>query len=238
MNLRGELDQARRTRVAIEELIAAPALLGPDLQPIRRMADGGLVGHKAVGRGRPGTEIGDTLSLLAGAQSLGLVERLDWAFRCHTFDVALSTPDLGELHLTPEPETFGSPCPPRLSESWHRGRRALSLVAELHDDAFADLPRLSRALEEMRGWGWRFAVGDLSPYRSLWDAVAQVGPTYVEVDLADPSRAALAEVADWLAVGQAAGATVLAVGVDSAAAHEAASRVGAQLFRGTVAAAG
>ena len=81
-----ELDRTRRTRVLVEELIADPAQLGPDLQPVRRLTDDAVVGWKATGRGQPGTELADTLALLDEAVSLGLVERLDWAFRCHVFD--------------------------------------------------------------------------------------------------------------------------------------------------------
>src|SRR5438270_9289617 len=147
-----QLESARRARTAIEELIAQPALLGPDFQPIRSLLDGSLVGYKATGRGRPGTDVEDTLSLLAGAQSLGLVERLDWAFRCHAFDVAIKAGMRTELHLTPEPETFESACPPRLAASWARGRRELRVVAELHADSFVDPRALRAALEEMRTW--------------------------------------------------------------------------------------
>ncbi|HSR24195.1 MAG TPA: hypothetical protein VLW53_11630, partial [Candidatus Eisenbacteria bacterium] len=76
VTLAAELERARRTRHLIEELIADPAQLGPDFQPVRRLADDAVVAWKATGRGRPGTHLADTLALLAGAQSLGLVERL------------------------------------------------------------------------------------------------------------------------------------------------------------------
>src|SRR5215831_19376736 len=154
------MESSRRARAAIEELITDPAQLGPDFQPIRRLTDDALVGWKATGRGKAGTEVGDTLSLLQDAQSLRLVERLDWAFRCHAFDVAVAHAVTDELHLTPEPETFGSLCPPRLAGSFSRGRRELRVVAELHADAFSRQDALRGALEEMRSWGWRFAVSD------------------------------------------------------------------------------
>src|SRR5881394_1667636 len=102
VSLTNLMESSRRARAAIEELIADPAQLGPDFQPIRRLADHSVVGWKATGRGKAGTEVGDTLSLLQGAQSLGLVERLDWAFRCHAFDVAVAHGLGAELHLTPE----------------------------------------------------------------------------------------------------------------------------------------
>jgi EAL domain-containing protein (putative c-di-GMP-specific phosphodiesterase class I) len=233
VSLADQLEQARRTRTAIEDLIAHPDLLGPDLQPVRRLSDGVLVGHKATGRGRAGTEVGDTLSLLEGAKTLGLVERLDWAFRCHTFRIALGRADIGELHLTPEPETFGAACPPRLTEIWFKGRRELDVVAELHGDAFMQLDALRRACDEMRGWGWRFAVADLADAPTIVDHLAWVRPAYVEVDLTDIRRLDAPSVRAWVKAGRAAGATVLAVNVDSDAALTAARAGGADYARST-----
>ena len=105
--LAADLDRTRRTRGLVEQLIADPALLGPDFTPIRRLdatAPGlaPVLGWKATGRGAPGTPVADTLTLLEHAAALGLVERLDWAFRAHTFDVAVESGISGELHLTPE----------------------------------------------------------------------------------------------------------------------------------------
>jgi hypothetical protein len=124
-----ELDRARRTRALVEELIADPAQLGPDFAPIRRLDDDSLVGWKATGRGRPGTELADTLALLDEAASLGLVERLDWAFRALVFERALEAGVGQTMHLTPEPQTFLGACPPRLAVAIGRGLRALDVAA-------------------------------------------------------------------------------------------------------------
>jgi hypothetical protein len=121
-----ELDRTRRTRSLVEELIADPGRLGPDLQPVRRVdatGPGEVVAWKATGRGQPGTELADTLALLAGAASLGLVERLDWAFRVLVLDTVVAAGLTEPVHLTPEPETFGGACPPRLAVAFGRGRR-------------------------------------------------------------------------------------------------------------------
>jgi EAL domain-containing protein (putative c-di-GMP-specific phosphodiesterase class I) len=232
VTLASDLERSRRTRVAIENLIANPELLGPILQPITRLSDGALVGHKATGRGSGDTEVADTLSLLDGAKSLGLVERLDWAFRCHTFTVALRTSGLGELHLTPEPETFGAACPPRLSAVWARGLRELDVVAELHEDAFADLAVLRRACDEMRGWGWRFAVADLADTAEVAPTLTWIEPAYVEVDLGQPGRIAQPAVRRWMDAGRAVGARVLAVNVEPSAVATA-KAAGADLARAT-----
>ena len=234
------LGETRRTRELVEELIAQPARLGPDFMPIRRL-DGAtpslapVLGWKATGRGAAGTEIADTLSLLEKAAALGLVERLDWAFRCHTFDVALDAGLVGELHLTPEPETFGGACPPRLAVSWLRGRRALTVCAELHVDAFDDESRLVGAVEEMQGWGWQVVYADVSGSAADTTArrlLAQVRPAYVQVDLATRGRVNDPDLVEFLDQAREAGAQVMALGVDTSADLDTALTLGAAYGRG------
>jgi EAL domain-containing protein (putative c-di-GMP-specific phosphodiesterase class I) len=240
-----QLERTRRTRSLIEELIADPCQLGPDFQPIWRLADLGTgtgnaspVGWKATGRGRPGTDLTDTLALLSGAQSLGLVERLDWAFRCHTFDVAVAAGIDVPLHITPEPETFGSPCPPRLTVSFGRGRRGLDVVAELHEDSFDDRDTLRRAVAEMRGWGWQLVVADVADSPQLpgvLDDFSWLRPEFVQVDVSRPGRSSVApnaSVRRLLEAARTGGAQVMAVGIDLPAAVEGARRLGAVLGRG------
>src|ERR1700735_3390562 len=98
MSLGHDVAETRRTRELIEHLLHEPRRLGPDYAPIHSLPDGALVGYKATGRGAQGTDIADTLSLLDGARSLGLVERLDWAFRALAIEDMLSRPHLA-LHL-------------------------------------------------------------------------------------------------------------------------------------------
>ncbi|HET7902562.1 MAG TPA: hypothetical protein VFL59_15375 [Candidatus Nanopelagicales bacterium] len=239
--LSADLDRTRRTRSQVEALIADPSLLGPDFAPIRRLDAAApglapLLGWKATGRGAPGSGISDTLTLLEQAQSLGLVERLDWAFRAHTFDVAIEAGLVGELHLTPEPETFGAPCPPRLAVSVLRGRRALTVCAELHADGFADEARLLAAADEMTGWGWHLVYADVvgTPAQEVAGRLAdRLRPAYVQVDLA-AGRAADPRTAAWLGTAREAGASVLALGIDTQAALETAIALGADYGRGTL----
>jgi EAL domain-containing protein (putative c-di-GMP-specific phosphodiesterase class I) len=232
MNLTGDLERTRATRVAIEELIADPSLLGPDFQPIRRLVDDVVVAQKATGRGRAGTEVGDTLTLLEGANSLGLAERLDWAWRCHTFDVAVESGLDVELHLTPEPATYAVPCPPRLAVSFGRGRRELKVVAELHEDAFADLALLRHAVEEWRGWGWGIAVDDLSDDESVVGYLLWLRPQYVQVDLSKPRRATADTTRTWIETGRSIGATVMAIGINGPRERTDAVALGADCGRG------
>jgi EAL domain-containing protein (putative c-di-GMP-specific phosphodiesterase class I) len=229
-----DLGRTRRTRALVEELIAEPGQLGPDLQPVRRLTDDAVVGWKATGRGRPGTELADTLALLDEAASLGLVERLDWAFRALVFDRVIEA-GLGEtIHLTPEPQTFLSACPPRLAVSFGRGRRELTVAAEVHADGLADLGLLERAVAEMRGWGWQLVLADVADEPGARRAVELVRPDVVQVDLSRPGRATSSTVAAYLEAGLDAGAEVMALGVDSATRRTEAVALGATLGRGSL----
>ena len=234
VTLSDQLDQTRRSRALVEELIADPGQLGPDFAPIRRLDDDALVGWKATGRGLPGTELADTLALLAGAASLGLVERLDWAFRCLAFDRAVDAGVDVPLHITPEPETFVSACPPRLAVSFGRGRRALSVSAEIHDDAFADLARLRAAVDEFRGWGWAIVLADVSDLPEATQAMSWLSPDLVQVDLSIPGRLRSPAVRRMVATAAECGAEVMALGVDSPLRRGEAVELGATLGRGTL----
>jgi EAL domain-containing protein (putative c-di-GMP-specific phosphodiesterase class I) len=234
VTLADQLDQTRRTRVLVEELIANPGRLGPDFAPIRRLDDDTLVGWKATGRGVAGTELADTLALLAGAASLGLVERLDWAFRCLAFDRAVDAGLDVPLHITPEPETFVSACPPRLAVSFGRGRRALSVAAEIHDDSFADIGRLRSALEEFREWGWAIVLADVSGLPEATRAMSWLSPDVVQVDLSVPGDAHSPAVRRMVATATEGGAQVMALGVDSPLRRSVALELGATLGRGTL----
>jgi len=226
------LDRTRRTRALVEELINDPAQLGPDFQPVRRLTDDAVVGWKATGRGRPGTELADTLALLGEAASLGLVERLDWAFRALVFDRSVLAGVRETVHLTPEPQTYLSACPPRLAVSIGRGRRELAVAAEVHDDGLADLRLLEQAVAEMRGWGWQIVLADVADERDALRAVDLVRPDVVQVDLSRAGRPGSAAVATFLEAGRSVGAEVMALGVDSAGQRAEAMALGATVGRG------
>lgn len=233
MTLLDITEKIRRDRVLIETLIDDPSPLGPDFQPIRSLLDDRLLGHKATGRGQSGTALDSTLALLAGAQSSGLVERLDWAFRCLAFDVALDAGIDTELHLTPEAETFGSSCPPRLAAAFGRGRRALRVAAEVHDDGIA-LPGLEAAATQWRDWGWRVVIADIAHLvdLSLLRRLEQIQPDAVQVDLSLTGRDRDAQVASMLSWASSSGVEIHAVGVDSEVRRSHALDLGAVAGRG------
>ncbi len=233
MTLLDSTEKLRRDRSLIEALIDDPSRLGPDFQPLKNLTDDTLVGYKATGRGQSGTELDSTLALLTGAQSAGLMERLDWAFRCLAFDQAVERGVTAEIHLTPEPETFGAPCPPRLATAFNRGRRSLSVAAEVHDYGLGH-PGLQAAATEWRGWGWRVVVADVAHVQDS-DLIAQLErlrPDAVQVDLNLPGREHDPKVRDILTWATGSGVDVHALGVDTQVRREQAQALGATVGRG------
>jgi EAL domain-containing protein (putative c-di-GMP-specific phosphodiesterase class I) len=234
MPLRTDVAQTYRTRELIEALIADPRRLGPDYAPIHSLETRRLVGYKATGRGAEGTDLADTLSLLDGARSVGLVERLDWSFRALAVEDLLPTPTI-ELHVTPEPETFGTPCPPRFAGTMSRARKKLSMAAEIHAEAFSPGVRLDAGIEEVRSWGWTVVLADIADDERALARAASISPDVVQIDLRLAGRGESDEhhgVQRLLGLVEQCGATLMALGVDAPSAQDRAVALGARLARG------
>lgn len=232
-SLSATTERLRMNRSLIEQLIEDPSRLGPDFAPIKSLEDGSLIAYKATGRGQRDTELDTTLSLLASAQNNGLAERLDWAFRCLALDVAVDYGMTCELHLTPEPETFGTICPPRLATSFGRGRRMIKVGAEVHAAAFATTS-LEATANEWRGLGWKIIVSDVSELydREFIKRLAQLHPDVVQVDLNKPRRESDPGVLGILNWAKGAGVEIHALGVDNELRREQAMDLGATAGRG------
>jgi EAL domain-containing protein (putative c-di-GMP-specific phosphodiesterase class I) len=238
MTLTDTTDELRRHRALLEELIDDPRRLGPDFQPVRRLDTDEVVALKATGRGQAGTELSSTLALLESAQATGLVERLDWAFRCLALDVLVEAGVTAELLVTPEPETYGSACPPRLATAFGRGRRALRVGAEVPVAAFARRD-LESAVAEFRGWGWRIVADDvadlLAEDPSVLARLTALRPDVVKLDLTRPGRstvgtsAGVQQLLEWALETRV---EVMAVGVDTQVLRGVATDLGAVLGRG------
>jgi EAL domain-containing protein (putative c-di-GMP-specific phosphodiesterase class I) len=236
MALCDDLERTYRSRELIDALLADPRQLGPDYQPIHRLEDNQLIGYKATGRGAPGTELADTLALLDGARSLGFVERIDWAFRALAVEDMLTRPDLA-LHLTPEPETFDSLCPPRFAGLMSRANRDLTIAAEVHAEAFADDVALDAGIGEVREWGWQVVLADVADDAAALRRAPKVHPDIVQIDLRLAGRSGSDEhhgVRQLLALANDCGAQVMALGVDSVRARDAAVELGSSLARGSL----
>ena len=233
MTLLDTTEKLRQDRALIERLIDDPSRLGPDFQPLKRLDDDSLVGLKATGRGQTGTELDSTLALLTAAQSAGLMERLDWAFRCLAFDLAVERGVTAQIHLTPEPETFGATCPPRLATSFDRGRRS-SRSGPRCTTTGCEHPGLEAAVNEWRGWGWRVIVADVAHVQDgdLLNRLGRLHPDAVQVDLNMPGREHDPRVREILTWAKANGVAIHALGIDSSVRREQALALGAVAGRG------
>ncbi len=239
MTLLDATEKLRRDRSLIEALIEDPSRLGPDFQPVKRLADDDIVGWKATGSGQAGTELDSTLALLHSAQAIGLVERLDWAFRVLALDVFQSGGLTAQMYITPEPETYSSPCPPRLAAAFARGRRAVQVAAEVPAESIMNSDALAEAVLEFRGWGWRIVAGDLADEVArdpkALDRLDRLRPEVLKIELGRPGRSAVGtapgvrEVLRWAAD---AGVEVMAIGVDTPDDRQRALDLGAVTGRG------
>jgi EAL domain-containing protein (putative c-di-GMP-specific phosphodiesterase class I) len=236
MQLVDELERTNRTRALMDGLLADPRQLGPDYQPIHSLSDDTLVGYKATGRGAPGTELADTLSLLDGARSLGFVERIDWAFRALAVEDMLPHADV-ELHLTPEPETFDALCPPRFAGLMSRANRELRIAAEVHAEAFAEGVALETGIKDIREWGWKVVLADVADDETALSRASSLRPDMVQIDLRLAGRSKREDhhgVRRLLAVAADCGARIMALGVDTHAALDTAVTLGASAARGAM----
>lgn len=228
------MDQMRTDRALLDRMIEEQSLTS-DFQPVVELSTGAVVGYKAIARGPAGSIVERPSGLLTHALATGLVDRLDWMFRCAAFDAfaAASLPASRSLFVLPEPETYGSPCPPRLAASFGRARRSVPVVVDVAPRAFDDPRRLLAMAAEVRGYGWRIAVEDCADHPSALSVLPDLAPEIVKVDLALPGRATgSAAVAELLAYAEAAFSTVLAESVDSSDRRASALTMGAELARG------
>jgi EAL domain-containing protein (putative c-di-GMP-specific phosphodiesterase class I) len=233
--LTDDLSDARRTREQFEELLANPARIGPDFEPIRDLRDDSLVGVKASARGWAGTEFSDRAGMARVARALGLIERVDWTYMCRSFDVAIESAVTVPVHITPEPESLGTICPPRLTVSFNRGKRELDVVMELRLDLYEDGQALRRCVDEYRSWGWRIAVPDYADDPRHMQTVRTLRPEIVHLDMALPGRTPAEpsrSVRDLLALAEDCGSHVLAMNVDTPKRRDDALELGATVGRG------
>jgi EAL domain-containing protein (putative c-di-GMP-specific phosphodiesterase class I) len=118
-----------------------------------------------------------------------------------------------------------------------RGRRELSIAAELHADSFGDGVALDRGLREIREWGWRVVLADVGDDETAVYAAASVRPDIIQIDLRLPDRRPNdlpAGVRRLLSMAKDTSAQLMALGVDGHAARSAALDLGCELARGAL----
>ncbi len=229
------VERLARNRSIVQDLIDSPDHLTVGFEPMIDIATGAVVAYRSRTRGSTEAGTANHAELIAASEGTGLLERLDWSYRVHVLALArgLTLP----LHLTPEPVTYGSPCPPRLAAAFGEARRSLTLAAELPLAAYDDPSSLLRGVAEHRQWGWRVVSDDVGDSPAALGLLDEIRPDWIRLDLDLPGRqpASLApgvqQMLDW---ARASGATVLGHGVDSPSRRSAAEELGATVIRGGV----
>lgn len=229
------VERLARNRSVVQDLIDSPEHLTVGFEPIADVSTGNVVAYRSRTRGSTDAGAANHAELIAASEGTGLLERLDWSYRVHVLSMArgLTVP----LHLTPEPVTYGSPCPPRLAAAFGQARRELSLAAELPLAAYDDPSSLLRGVAEHRGWGWRVVSDDVGDSPAALQLLDEIQPDWIRLDLDRPGRApatlapGVRQMLDWAGRN---GATVLGHGVNSAARRAAAEELGATVLRGSL----
>jgi EAL domain-containing protein (putative c-di-GMP-specific phosphodiesterase class I) len=230
--LSDELADKRQIRESLEDLITNPESLGPDFQPVRRLADDSVVGWQVVSRFWVAAGVTDRATFMQTAIALGLAQRLDWTLRCRALDRALAGGLAEPVHIKPSPSSYGTVPPPRLAVGFSRARSSVHVVAEIHEGALDQPATLRTGVEEFRRWGWDIAVGDLSDRQDFGSLLQKIKPKIATVDLSTPGRSTDDVVKRYVETAQRLGLETLAIGVDSPLRRGEAQALGVTLARG------
>jgi EAL domain-containing protein (putative c-di-GMP-specific phosphodiesterase class I) len=225
-----------RNRQAIEELIANPGRQTYRFEPIIDLSTEHVVGYRSRTAGQVGTGLHTTPQLIEAAVATGLLDRLDWAVRTFLMNHALERGLKAQLHFTPEPPTYGRPCPPDLSLPFVRARQELRMAAEIPVAAFDEEWLLRSGVGQFRSYGWLVVIDDVADHPNGLELAEQIEPQWVRLDLDLPGRLPpvsdnVAQMLDW---AKRSGVSVLAHGVSSPTRRQAAVDLGAAFARGSL----
>lgn len=225
-----------RHRQAIEQLIADPGRQTYRFEPIVDLRNGEVVAYRSRTAGQTGTGLQTTTQLIEAAVATGLLDRLDWAVRTFLMSYALERGLRAQLHFTPEPATYGRPCPADLSLPFVRARQELRMAAEIPAAAFDDEWSLLTGASQFRSYGWQVVIDDVADRPDGLALAEQVQPDWIRLDMDLPGRMPpySDNVRSMLTWARARGVAVLAHAVSSAARKDAAVDAGAQFARGSL----
>ncbi|MCW2695833.1 MAG: Diguanylate phosphodiesterase [Modestobacter sp.] len=229
-----------RRGVTVEVRVLADAELWPVYQPMVSLADGTVVAHEALLRGRAhGREVGGG-DLFFLAESAGWLDRLDRIAREAAIRGAGGWLGAADLYVKSNPAAVHRPqvCLAGTERAVHdSGLSAAQLVFEVvESQATTDRGHLMAVLDHHRSLGWRVALDDAGAGWSGLALISAVRPDVVKlgkelvVRLADPGPRAVAGALIELAHGL--GATVVAEGVESERVADEVRELGADLGQG------
>jgi EAL domain-containing protein (putative c-di-GMP-specific phosphodiesterase class I) len=229
-----------RRGVTVEVGVLTEAELWPVYQPIVALADGTVVAHEALLRGRvDGREVGGG-DLFFLAESAGWLPRLDRIAREAAIRGAAGWLGGADLYVNSNPSAVHRPqvCLAGTERAVHdTGLSPAQLVFEVVESHLVtDRGHLLSVLEHHRSLGWRVALDDVGAGWSSLALVSAVRPDVVKLDkqltarLTDPGPRAVAGSIISLAHGL--GAVVVAEGVETERIADAVRDLGADLGQG------
>lgn len=221
-------------RQAIEDLIANPSQQTYRFEPIVDLASDSVVAYRSRSAGRAGTGMHTTSLLIDSAVQAGLLARLDWSIRTFLMGLAMDHGLQERLHFTPEPATYGHPCPTDLSLPFVRARQELDLAAEIPIAAFEDEWLLRSGVSQFQSYGWLIVIDDIADLPDGLKLAGEIQPSWVRLDMdlagrTPPVSDNVARMLDWAHNNEVA---VLAHGVTSEQRRAAARDLGAAFARG------
>ena len=209
--------------------------LCPAFQPIADLTTREVVAFEALARWPDLPAIGPD-AVFAAARLQGRTAELDWACRLSALETALDF-GLGREHMlfvNVEPETLGSPGPPRTAAILARAGERLRVMLELTERSLARRPAdLLRMVEWARLHGWGIALDDVGAEPASLALLPFLAPDVVKLDMAlvrqrpDADQAAI--MAAVMAHSERSGAVILAEGIETSAHLDQALALGATL---------
>ncbi len=210
--------------------------------PIFDLTTGEVLGYEALSRGPEGTEFEHPDTLFSAAYDADLVMRLERICRTRAFSLAESLPEGRKLFVNIEPDAVGDPqLRDVVSMQLVEGKVLFSpteIVLELTERcAVNDFSAFRSTLEYLRALGFAIAVDDAGAGYGSLQALAEVRPEWLKVDLSlirgvdsDEVRARLIE--SLVAFSNNVGSHLIAEGIETQAELETLRALGVRYGQG------
>ncbi len=237
-----ELRRRLRERQEREELVEIiyNRRIWTGFQPIVDMHTRAVMGYEALSRGPRGGELELPLALFGQAARHGLIEELERACRKQAFDDWELLGEQGRLFVNTVPAT--------VRDASFTGRGVLSYLGpslsprlvtlEITErEVIANLNLYREAMAAFTEMGFTFAIDDLGSGYSGLETLLTLGASFFKIDMSlvrdvHEKRVARQIVKAILEMGQEAGATVIAEGVQAKEEVEALLELGLRYAQG------
>jgi EAL domain-containing protein (putative c-di-GMP-specific phosphodiesterase class I)/GGDEF domain-containing protein len=210
-------------------------------QPIVDLEDGSLHGFEALARGPKDSVFEMPRVMFAFSDQVGMGPELDRLCRRVALEGAGGGSMDGRLFLNTLPEGLADPewLSERLSRVLDKlGLEPSDLVIEVPDrGAQGGLSRLAPEVQRLREAGFRLALDNVGTGYASMEAIAELRPDYLKVDLSlvqglDGNLLKQELVRSLASLAEKVGAQLVAGGIESAAERDAVRRCGARYGQG------